>query len=68
MTSYFNIFEYGRNILERLDVKYERACMATPKYKYYNTLLNNLVYGNNRKGKPFSNEQAVGKVMEETEA
>ena len=26
--SYFNIFECGRNILDRLDVSYERACMA----------------------------------------
>ena len=29
--SYFNIFECGRNLLDRLDVTYERACMATPK-------------------------------------
>ena len=45
--------------------------MATPKYKYYNTLLNNLVDDNNLKGAQLSNEklrQAVGKVMEETEA
>ena len=26
--SYFNVFECGRNILDRLDVSYERACMA----------------------------------------
>ena len=31
VTSYFNIFECGRNLLDRLDVTYERACMATPK-------------------------------------
>ena len=31
--SYFNIFECGRNILDRLGVTYERACMATPKEK-----------------------------------
>ena len=31
--SYFNIFECGRNILDKLDVTYERACMATPKDK-----------------------------------
>ena len=29
--SYFNIFECGRNLLDRLDVTYERACMDTPK-------------------------------------
>ena len=28
---YFNIFGCGRNILDKLDVKYERACMATLK-------------------------------------
>ena len=31
MTKYFNafpVFECGRNILDRLDVSYERACMA----------------------------------------
>ena len=29
--SYFNIFECCRDILNRLDMTYERACMATPK-------------------------------------
>ena len=69
--SYLNIFECGRNILGRLDVTYERACMATQKYKYYNTLLNTLIDDNNLKGVPFNNDKlrkAVGKVMEETEA
>ena len=37
--SYFNIFEYGRNILGRLDVTYEQVCMATPKDKYYDKML-----------------------------
>ena len=32
-TSYFNIFGYGRNLLDGLDVTYERACMANPKDK-----------------------------------
>ena len=31
--SCFNIFECGRNILDRLDVTYEQAYMATPKDK-----------------------------------
>ena len=71
MSSYFNIFECGRNILDRLDVTYERACIAAQKDKYYNTLLKTLVDDNNRNGAPLSNEklrQAVGKLMEETEA
>ena len=45
--------------------------MATPKDKYYNTLLKTLVDDNNRNGATLSNEklrQSVGKVMEETEA
>ena len=29
--SYFNIVECRRNILNRLDATYERACMATQK-------------------------------------
>ena len=29
-TSYFNIFESGRNLLDQLDVTYQRAFMATP--------------------------------------
>ena len=45
--------------------------MDTPKDKYHNTLLKTLVDDNNRNGATLSNEklrQAVGKVMEETEA
>ena len=30
VTSYFNIFECGRNILDKLDVTYQQAFMATP--------------------------------------
>ena len=69
--SYFNIFECGKNILDRLDVTYEQACMVTPKEKYYTKLLKNLVNDNNYNGAPLSNEniqQAVSIVMEETEA
>ena len=29
--SYLNILKCGRNLLKRLDVTYERACMVTPK-------------------------------------
>ena len=71
MMSYFNIFKCGRNILDRLDVTYQRAFMATPQDKNYNALLNTLVKDNNRKDAPFSHDkilQAVGKIMEENEA
>ena len=29
--SYFKIFECGRNLLDRLDVAYDQACMTTPQ-------------------------------------
>ena len=50
---------------------YQGAFMTTPQDKYYNVFLDTLVKDNNRKGAPFSNDkiwQAVGKVIEETEA
>ena len=56
VTSYFNIFECGRNLLDRLDVTYQRAFMANPKDKYYNTLLYALFKYNNLKGEPLSND------------
>ena len=71
MKIYFNIYECGRNLLEQLDVMYQQAFIATPKYKYYNAFLDNLVKDNNLRGEPLSNEnvqKAVGKVIEETEA
>ena len=39
VNSYFNIFECGRNILDRLDVTYQQAFMATPQDKYYMEML-----------------------------
>ena len=41
--SYFNIFECVRNILNRLDVTYERACMATQEEEYYTDLLETMI-------------------------
>ena len=32
--SYFNIYECGRNILDRINIMYQPAFMATPKEKY----------------------------------
>ena len=71
VTSYFNIYKCGSNLLDRLDVTYQRVFMATPKDKYYNALLDNLVKYNNIRGEPLSNQNiqyAVSDVMEETEA
>ena len=64
---YFNIFECGRNILDRLDVTYQRAFMATPQDKYHTKLLDNLVEMSNCNGETLSNEnlrQAVSVVRE----
>ena len=67
---YFNIFERGRNLLNRLDFTYQRAVMATPQDKYYTRLLYDLVKMNNRNGETLSNEKlwrAVIDVREETD-
>ena len=71
VTSYFNIYECGRNLLDRLDVTYKRAFMATPRDKYYNALLDTLVKDNNIRGVPLSNQkiqEASSDVIEETES
>ena len=69
--SYFNIYKCGRNLLDQLGVTYQQAFMATPKDKYYNTLLDTLDKENNLRGNPLCNEkiqQVVDKVIEETKA
>ena len=57
VTRYFNILECGKNLLDRLDVTYQQAFMATPQDKNYTELLANVIKVNNRKGEPFSNER-----------
>ena len=37
VTSYFNIFECSRNLLDQLDVTYQRAFMASPVREGYYT-------------------------------
>ena len=71
MKSYFNIYECGRNLLDQLDVTYQRAFMATSKDKYYNALLDTLVKDNILRGKPLSNQniqEAFSDITVETEA
>ena len=46
----FNVFEYGRKILYRLDVSYKRAYMAIPKEEYFTEMLDHLNEYNNRHG------------------
>ena len=68
--SYFNIFECDRNILNRLDVTYERECMATTKDKYNTKFLETLAEYNIHHNAPLSNgklRQPISRVMAETE-
>ena len=43
VTSYFNIFECGRNILYQHDVMYQQAFMATPEDEYYKEMTKSLI-------------------------
>ena len=66
VTFYFNVLNCGANILNRLEVTYERACMATIKEKYYTKILETIVDYNDRNNAPLSNEKlrhTVSKVM-----
>ena len=63
VTHYFNIFECGRNILDRLDVMYQQAFMANPQDKYYTKMLENLTKVNNIKSEPLSNERLRQSVI-----
>ena len=53
-SSYFNIFECGRNLLDQLDITYQRAFMATPvseilyqpspeRERYYDQIADSLI-------------------------
>ena len=52
---YFNIFERGNNILNKLDMSCKRACMATSRYKYYTKMYETLIEYNNCNDVPLSN-------------
>ena len=58
VTSYFNIFECGRNLLDRLDVTYQQVFTATPAEDDYNKeMLKNLIKVNNNEGVQLCNEK-----------
>ena len=66
----FNVFKCGRNILDRLDMSYERTCIATPKEEYFVEILDQLIEHNHCHGTSMSNEklrEAVIRVMEDKE-
>ena len=47
VTSYFNIFECGRNLLDKLDVMYQRAFVATSAQdEYYRKMMKSLIKSN----------------------
>ena len=66
--SYFNLFESGGNLLNRIDVTCERACMATSRERYHTESYNNLTDDNDHTNTPLSIEkirEKVRKVMDE---
>ena len=63
--SSFNIFECGRNTLDRLDVTYQRAFMATPaENDNYKEMLENLIKVNTTEGRPLFNEKLRKSVID----
>ena len=63
VTSYFNIFKYGRNILDQLDVTYQQAFMATPAQEdYYKKMLKNIIKVKIKGGKLY-NEKLLHAVI-----
>ena len=51
VTSYFNIFKCGINLLDQLEVTYQRAFMATPEDEYYKERTKSIIKANNEGGK-----------------
>ena len=65
VTIYFNMFWCGRNLLDQLDVTYQRAFMATPAQEdYYKEMLENLIKVNNNEGGPLYNEKLLQSVID----
>ena len=67
-SSYFNIFERGRNILDQLDVMYQQAFMASPvqeglyqpypaRERYYDIMADSLIEANIQSDGTINNEE-----------
>ena len=67
-SSYFNIFECGRNLLDQLDITYQRAFMATPvpeglykpspaRERYYDQIADSLIESNVQSNGTISDEE-----------
>ena len=81
-TSYFNIFDCGRNILDQIDVTYQRAFMATPvpeghyipspaQDRYYDTLAKRLINSTVKSDGTINNDklnEAITQLKAEKEA
>ena len=69
--SVFNISEYGKNILNKLEATWKWACMENSWDKYYKELLRTITDFNNRNDVPLFNEkiqEAIHKVIVEEES
>ena len=51
VTSYYNIFKCGRNLLDQLDVMYQQEFIVTPEDEYYKEMTKSLIKVNNEGGK-----------------
>ena len=63
VTSYFNRFECGKNLLDQLDVTYQQTFMATPEDEYYKGMTKRLIKANNEGGK-LCNEKTRKSVID----
>ena len=65
VTSYFNIFKCGRNLLDQLDVTYQQAFMATPAQdEYYRERTKSLIKANIRRDGKIFNEKIHRAVID----
>ena len=65
---YFNLFECGKNLFNKLDATCKRACMTNSKEKYYTEIYRTLTDYNDRNNTPLSNaktQEEMRKVIEE---
>ena len=64
VTSYFNIFECGRNILDQLDVTYQQAFMATSAQDEYYREMTKIIIKANIQGGKICNEKTHQAVID----
>ena len=65
VTSCFNIFECGRNLLDQLDVTYQQASMATSaQHEYYREMTKILIKVNIRSDGKICNEKIHREVID----